>query len=866
MDEYQQMDKFGMDNDFVDGQWIGGEFYYRKRKQKRHQTKEEVLYGFESDSDAEEESSKRRRRDVIKKGDLSKPVNFVSTGTVMPSEEIDKKEVQVTNEEEDGPKAGLGATSADSRMGLGLGFKGNEKVAPQDQNDDFLPSALGKKIKEGVERREKERDRSMTCTGKSRATAGIGVGNADVGEFEKHTKGIGMRLLEKMGYKGGGLGKNEQGIAVPIEAKLRPKNMGMGFNDFRETSAGLPSLPGTDEQDEKMKELKPRAREKLWSKQSQSNKKQYITAEELLAQKQEQEQGVEVVQKVLDMRGPQVRVLTNLENLNAEQKAIDDLTPMPELQHNVKLIVDMAEADIQKFDRNLRHERESVAIYQKEKERLQKEAQRQKQQLENIENIMAALDRVRESVSVGSMTVESLAGIFENLQSKYWEDYKLCNLSCIASAFALPLLISVFQGWEPLKHPFHGLEIMASWQKLLQVDEPRDYSIYAEAELSASTPYTQLFSEVVLPAVRIAALNSWEPRDPEPMLRFLEAWERLLPASVLHTILEQLVMPKLTAAVDSWDPRRETVPIHAWLHPWLPLLGQRMEPLYHPICYKLENVLHAWHASDASAYAILSPWKTVFDPVSWEQLIVRSIMPKLMAVLQEFQINPANQQLDQFYWVMGWASAIPIHHMVAMLEAGFFPKWQQVLYHWLCSNPDFDEVTQWFMGWKGLLSPELLANERIRNQLNVGLEMMNQAVEGMAVEQPGARENVSYLRVTEQRQFEALQQQQQQAAAYAQQQAAISFGSGVHLNNSMGASQLSLKEVVEAYAQEHDIQFLPKVGRTHDGLQVYAFGTVSVYLDSVKQQVFAQSGDRWVIASLEQLIEMHRSRSGGNHK
>jgi tuftelin-interacting protein 11 len=285
--------------------------------------------------------------------------------------------------------------------------------------------------------------------------------------------------------------------------------------------------------------------------------------------------------------------------------------------------------------------------------------------------------------------------------------------------------------------------------------------------------------------------------------------------------------------------------------------------LYHPIRYKLESVLHAWHASDASAYAILSPWKTVFDPTSWEHLVVRSIIPKLMAVLQEFQINPANQQLEQFYWVMGWASAIPIHHMVTMLEAGFFPKWQQVLYHWLCSNPDFDEVTQWFLGWKGLLPPELLANERIRNQLNVGLEMMNQAVEGMTVEQPGARENVSYLRVTEQRQFEALQQQQ--AATYAQQQAATSFGSGAHLNNSTGAPQLSLKEVVEAYAQEHDIRFLPKVGRTHDGLQVYGFGTVSVYLDSVKQQVFAQSRDRWVIASLEQLVEMHHSRTGGKH-
>ena len=93
------------------------------------------------------------------------------------------------------------------------------------------------------------------------------------------------------------------------------------------------------------------------------------------------------------------------------------------------------------------------------------------------------------------------------------------------------------------------------WKRLQKGNKPHDYDIYTKGELASSTSYTQLFTEVILLVMRIATTNSWEPRDPKPMLNFLETWKKLLLRSILHNILDHIVIPKLIAIVHTWDAK-----------------------------------------------------------------------------------------------------------------------------------------------------------------------------------------------------------------------------------------------------------------------------------------------------------------------
>ena len=214
--------------------------------------------------------------------------------------------------------------------------------------------------------------------------------------------------------------------------------------------------------------------------------------------------------------------------------------------------------------------------------------------------------KVKAKSADNPFTVKSFSRVFTDLKVSYPEEYKVHKLTSLAVAIAYPLLRQVLSEWNPIEDPLEHLDLFKKWKDLLKDDEAsRDGSM---------TPYDNLMYHLWLPKIRSSISNYWSPREPEPVIRLVEGWKYLIPTWMLENIFGQLILPKLAAAVEEWNPRKDSVPIHLWCHPWLSHLGEALQPLYVPIRYKIGVVLENWHPSDPSANAILLPWKYVsFD-------------------------------------------------------------------------------------------------------------------------------------------------------------------------------------------------------------------------------------------------------------
>lgn len=429
---------------------------------------------------------------------------------------------------EDDIRGGLGGGFALGGGGGGLGLGASFKPAKQAKQDSpEAGSPTQKPVKEKVAR------------AKPKASPAPGPGFA---QFNAHSKGFGQKMLEKMGWKKGkGLGADGEGIVNPVETKLRPARMGLSFRGFDERTdqakieAKIRKGQVSDEEEEENEDEAPKGkRRNAWKAKEKNNDREetvgsrkprkqktiYKTAAEIIAEAEDGHMPLPPSQqKVLDMTGPNIREISMSDIKRTDSPTLMEVTTrLPELRHNLRLIVDLARNDLE----NLTREKQSTSFKMKSleqelgaiKEKLDSE-QEQLQKIERLKEIVGNLERIsKDALGTGAFENGNITAIFgeqfDILEREFESEVKKMDIDAIVISVWAPVWKYRFMHWNVLEEPSWGVSDVKRWKRLLTSNDDDD----AERGWTSSrqqqkkdlicTPYETMMNTIWLSKVRSA--------------------------------------------------------------------------------------------------------------------------------------------------------------------------------------------------------------------------------------------------------------------------------------------------------------------------------------------------------------------------
>ena len=152
---------------------------------------------------------------------------------------------------------------------------------------------------------------------------------------------------------------------------------------------------------------------------------------------------------------------------------------LPELLHNLNLLVDMTEQDIISADRKLAYHKDRIEVLQSEGEKLNILVEREKKQIEAMEEIINVLDKLEEKHNTGDLDHELAIKAFTKLKDEFSREFHEFEIGYCAQTVVIPLVKRSLGSWsnplasrnESLPH----LTTFTQWREILDMGDNSDY-------------------------------------------------------------------------------------------------------------------------------------------------------------------------------------------------------------------------------------------------------------------------------------------------------------------------------------------------------------------------------------------------------
>ena len=542
------------------------------------------------------------------------------------------------------------------------------------------------------------------------------------------------------------------------------------------------------------------------------------------------------------MRGPTARIITS-SNRHALSTRHDDVSSSDfgigkELLYNITMISDMSIQEHAKT-RNLAKTIDfSLHVAIKELEDLEIDLKCHSDRLHTLCEIKLSISNIMQYSASLTAEESDMYSLTSDMLSLFPKDKSTFGLHYILYNSVCPFVSKKFEMWEPMSSKCPTF----SWWEAMRNSSTIDPAVISEVDTLLRHKCEDISTGKVMRAISVV----WNVRQPGKLIEMIEDLKLVYTESKVDLLLTEFVMPRLNEAVTNWEPARDEIPIHSWLHPWLPHLKEKLASLYPDIRRKLSRALSGWRAADQSAFKIIQPWYGVFDKDSMGTFLGRSVVPKLVEYVKTVDVFEAGGT-NALRNVMTWYEILPRIHLLAIFLGEYLPRWQTVLLE-ILKGRDHISAVKFYASMRRSIPYILLREQYVLERMNEIIEMMQKFCGRDSCNGDTVVQICSY--------------QQMLRRLDVNEKSIMNYSC---LKKSIALEYSSFKNVVESFAETHGVTFLPKQGRLIDGKQIWTFGNESVYIEndvvfvSSYQSTATTTSTTWKPVTLNELLLLSQS-------